>query len=206
MYSRLYNFLADHNIISKKQYGFRENYSTYMAIIDLVDKISSNIDKKKHSIGIFLDLSKAFDTIDHQILLRKLQCYGIRGIACDWFKSYLENRVQYVSYNVWRSTRIYIRPITFYIIYLNDIVKVSTVLNPVLFADDTSLFHAHTDFDTLIKEIKWRIAKNNNLVPYQQTFSKYKKSNFIMFLPKGKTYNTDNVKININGNEIKKWT
>ena len=97
MYNRLSNFLADHNIISKKQYGFRENYSTYMAIIDLVDKISSNIDNKKHSIGIFLDLSKAFDTIDHQILLRKLQCYGIRGIACDWFKSYLENRVQYVS-------------------------------------------------------------------------------------------------------------
>ena len=71
-----------------------------MAIIDLVDKISSNIDNKKHSIGIFLDLSKAFDTIDHQILLRKLQCYGIRGIACDWFKSYLENRVQYTVFDV----------------------------------------------------------------------------------------------------------
>ena len=99
MYNRLYNFLADHNIISKKQYGFRENYSTYMEIIDLVDKISSNIDNKQHSIGIFLDLSKAFDTIDHKILPRKLQCYGIRGIACDWCKIYLENRVQYVSYN-----------------------------------------------------------------------------------------------------------
>ena len=86
MDNRQYNFLADHNIISKKQYGFRANYSTYMAIIDLVDKISSNIDNKKHSIGIFLDLGKAIDTIDHQILLRKLQCYGIRGIACDWFK------------------------------------------------------------------------------------------------------------------------
>ena len=99
MYNRLYNFLAEHNIISKKQYGFRENYSTYMAIIDLVDKISNNIDIKKHSIGIFLDLSKAFDTIYHKILLRKHKRYDVRGIACDWFKSYLENRVQYVSYN-----------------------------------------------------------------------------------------------------------
>ena len=71
MYNRLYNFLAVHNIISKKQYGFREKYSTYMAIIDLVDKISSNIDNKKHSIGIFLDLSKAFDTIDHKNLTTK---------------------------------------------------------------------------------------------------------------------------------------
>ena len=63
MYNRINNFLAEYNILSNKQYGFRENYSTYMAMIDLVDKISSNIDHKNHNIGIFLDLSKAFDTI-----------------------------------------------------------------------------------------------------------------------------------------------
>ena len=212
MYNRLYNFLADHNIISKKQYGFRENYSTYMALIDLVDNISSNIDNKKHSIGIFLDLSKAFDTIDHQILLRKLQCYGIRGIACDWFKSYLENRVQYVSYNTKDSHYMNIMcgvpqgsilgPLLF-ILYINDIVKVSTVLNPVLFADDTSLFHAHTDFDTLIKEINEELQKVTTWFHTNKLSLNIKKSNFIMFLPKGKKYNTDNVKININGNEIK---
>ena len=99
MYNRLHNFVADHNIISKKQYGVWEDYSTYMEIIDLVDKISSNIDKKKHSTSIFLDHSKSFDTTDHQIVLRKLQCYCIRGIGCDWFKSYLENRVAYNMYH-----------------------------------------------------------------------------------------------------------
>ena len=139
-----------------------------MAIIDLVDKISSNIDNKKHSIGIFLHLSKVFDTIDHQILLRKLQCYGIRGIVCDWFKSHLENRVQYVSYNTKDSDYMKIicgvpqgsilGPLRF-IIYINDIVNVSTVLNAVLVADDTSLFHAHTDFDTPIEEINEEFQK-----------------------------------------------
>ena len=163
MYNRLYNFLADHNIISKKQYGFMEKYSTYMAIIDLVDKISSNIDNKKLSIAIFLDLSKAFDTIDHQILQRKLQCYGIRGIACNWFKSYLENIVQYSDYmkimcGVPQGS--ILCPLLF-ILYINDIhvVQVSTVLNPVPFADDTSLFHAQTDFDTLIEELNEELQK-----------------------------------------------
>ena len=183
-----------------------------MAIIDLVDKISSNIDNKKHSIGIFLDLSKAFDTIDHQILLRKLQCYGIRGIACDWFKSYLENRVQYVSYNTKDSDFMKITcgvpqgsilgPLLF-ILYINDIVKVSTVLNPVLFADDTSLFHAHTDFDTLIEEINEELQKITTWFHTNKLSLNIKKSNFIIFSSKGKKYNTDNLKININGNEIK---
>ena len=184
---------ADHNIISKKQYGFRENYSTYMAIIDLVDKISSNIDNnKKHSIGIFLDLSKAFDTIDHQILLRKLH-YGIRGIACDWFKSYLENRVQYVSYNSKDSDYMKIMcgvpqgsilGLLLFILYINDIVKVSTVLNPVL-ADDTSLFHAHTDFDTLIEEINEELQKITTWFHTNKLSLNIKKSNFIIFLPNG---------------------
>ena len=96
MYNRLYNFLTKHNIISEKQYGFRKKYATYMALIDLVDKISSNFDGKKYTVGVFLDLSKAFDTIDHTILINKLQCYGVRGSACNWFVSYLQNRKQYV--------------------------------------------------------------------------------------------------------------
>ena len=70
-----------------------------MALIDLVDKISCNFDGKKNTVGVFLDLSKAFDTIDHTILINKLQCYGVRGSACNWFASYLHNRKQYVLFN-----------------------------------------------------------------------------------------------------------
>ena len=104
---------------------------------------------------------------------------------------------------MWHPTRIYIRPFTF-ILYINDIVKVSTVLNPVLFADDTSLFHAHTDFDTLIEELNEELQKITTWFHTNKLSLNIKKSNFIIFLSKGKKkYNTDNVKININGNEIK---
>ena len=89
MYNRLYNFLTEHNILSMNQFGFRKKYSTFLALMDLVDNISKNIDGGNYSIGIFLDLSKAFDTIDHTILLDKLCRYGIRGVTLNWFKHYL---------------------------------------------------------------------------------------------------------------------
>ena len=86
MYNRLLSYLDKINILTDKQYGFREKYSTYMAIINLVDQISDELDKKHFTLGIFIDLSKAFDTINHAILLDKLQMYEISGIANDWFK------------------------------------------------------------------------------------------------------------------------
>ena len=97
MHNRLYNFLTEHNILSMNQFGFRKNYSTFLELMDLVDNISKNIDEGNYSIGIFLDLSKAFDTIDHTILLDKLCRYGIRGVTLNWFKHYLNDRKQFVS-------------------------------------------------------------------------------------------------------------
>ena len=75
-----------------------------MALLNLLDKITTAIDKNEYAIGIFVDLSKAFDTIDHNILLRKLSHYGIRGVALHWFASYVSNRKQFVSYNGINST------------------------------------------------------------------------------------------------------
>jgi retron-type reverse transcriptase len=89
MYKRLIDFIDKNQILSKHQYGFRKNRSTELAIIELVDKITKGIDRGNYTLGIFLDLSKAFDTINHKLLIKKLEHYGIRGICLKWFKNYL---------------------------------------------------------------------------------------------------------------------
>ena len=95
IYDRLYTFLITWELLNPNQYGFRKkNHSTDLALIRLYDKITNAMAEKKHVIGIFMDLSKAFDTLDHNILLKKLQVYGIRGIALSsWFRDYLSNRL-----------------------------------------------------------------------------------------------------------------
>ena len=99
MYNRLMNYINTNLILFSNQYGFRKNHSTSFALISLYDKISAGFDANKHTVGIFLDLSKAFDTVDHAILTPKLDHYGIRGLPLVWIQNYLCNRFQYVEYN-----------------------------------------------------------------------------------------------------------
>ena len=101
IYNRLLSYITNLGIFCNNQYGFRKGHSTSLALVDLYDKISSAlaIDRKEYSVGIFLDLSKAFDTVNHNILLDKLSYYGIRGLPLDLVKSYLSDRMQYVQYN-----------------------------------------------------------------------------------------------------------
>ena len=96
MYSRLFDFLTKHKILYPHQFGFQKHKSTSLAILDVCTKLIQAIEDKKFSCCIFLDFAKAFDTVNHAILLRKLEHYGIRGISLDWFRSYLSNRTQRV--------------------------------------------------------------------------------------------------------------
>ena len=99
LHERLFNFLEKYNCIYNLQFGFRKGHSTNHCLFDLTENIRKAIDENKYAVGVFVDLQKAFDTVDHEILLKKLFHYGIRGTALNWFKSYLLDRQQFVYIN-----------------------------------------------------------------------------------------------------------
>ena len=134
---------------AKYQFGFRERHGTNLVLAILIDKIMCSLERGEIVLGVFLDFTKAFDTVNHVILLEKLYKYGIRGTTHKWFVSYLSKRQQYVSYNTVSSdyNNIHcgvpqgsiIGPLLF-LLYINDMVNVSDVLFPILFADDSNVF------------------------------------------------------------------
>ena len=99
MYSRLTKFVKDCNILYDQQYNVRSKHSTQHAILDIVNTILQNMDKGKFSCGVFIDFKKAFDTVNHEILLAKLENYGIRGVINSWFRSYLTDQKQTTEVN-----------------------------------------------------------------------------------------------------------
>ena len=148
VFIQLYDYLIKNKLLYDSQYGFRRLHSTELAALEFTDKIIANLDQGKLPVAIFLDLSKAFDTIDHSILINKLKYYGVRGMSLYWFESYLSNRVQYVQFNDSISSYSHIStgvpqgsilgPLLF-IIYMNDIANVTNKFHFTLYADDTSL-------------------------------------------------------------------
>ena len=149
VFTQLYEYFDKNYLFYSNQYGFRKLHSTELAGLELTDRILKDIDERNVSLAIFMDLSKAFDTLDHQILLKKLHNYGITGPALKWFSSYLTGRLQYVEIDGISSD---VLPLTtgvpqgsilgplLFLIYMNDIHNVTNQFNFILYADDTSLY------------------------------------------------------------------
>ena len=108
MYKRLYKFLEINEILHPLQFGFRKNHSTSHTLISMTETVKKTIDNGHFGCGIFMDLKKAFNTVNHSVLLKKLDHIGVRGISLQWFDSYLAKRQQYVSVNGCTSDKLVI--------------------------------------------------------------------------------------------------
>ena len=190
MYKRLYRFLEVHNIFYSLQFGFQENRSTDHALISMTESIRNTLDCKKFGCGIFIDLQKAFDTVNHQFLLSKLEHYGIRGCALDWFKSYLSQRKQYVSINGHNSDLLTVKcgvpqgsvlgPLLF-LIYINDLHIVSSKLKFYLFADDGNIYFEDKNLLNLVKIVNKELKFVMKWLSANKLSLNVGKTNFIIF-------------------------
>ena len=168
IYKRLYVFLETNNILYDSQYGFRPKRNTVDAITEMIGNVLKSLDNKKFNALILLDLSKAFDTIDHKILSHKLYKYGIRGVCLDWFNDYLNNRMHCVKIQKDNLT-IYsdfsiintgvpqgsvLGPLL-YLIYINDFNNALEIMKSISFADDTNLILSRHDIDELYIETQY---------------------------------------------------
>ena len=168
MYTRVYDFLSQNNILNENQFGFRKGRSCEQALLTAQNEILKSLSKKQISLLLLIDFSKAFDMVDHNILLDKLYNYGIRGIAHDWLKSYLAGRTQYVTISGKSSSNrnmLYgvpqgsiLGPLLF-IIYINDIHNISENCTFILYADDANILISGRNIAE-VEEIFNSLAKN----------------------------------------------
>ena len=204
MYNRLLNYLDHYKILFSYQFGFRKLHSTYMAFMVLMDKLTKALDDGKFVVGILLDFSKAFDTVDHDILLNKLSHYGIRGVPHLWFKSYLSNRQQFVTYNGVSSSVKTVKcgvpqgsilgPLLF-LIYINDLVSVCSHCFPILFADDTNLFASGNDLPSISELLSKELAELSLWLKVNRLSLNLKKTQYMIFTRKKSISEKINIKI-----------
>ncbi len=188
--ARLDSFIEKYHILIEGQYGFRTNRSTSMALMEVTEELTNSIYNKEYAVGVFIDLKKAFDIINHNILLHKLERYGIRGVGLSWIRSYIENRKQFVQIGDYRSSRSNIScgvPQGFvlgpklFILYINDITMASDMLKYVIFADDTNIFSSGKDLQRLLQAITVELENLKLWFDNNKLSLNISKSKFILF-------------------------
>ena len=214
MHQRLYSFLEKNDILNVHQYGFKKKNCTIHPVIHFLKDIVQNNDKptKDVTIGVFLDLSKAFDTVSHTILLRKLNYYGLRGLAYSWFESYLTGRRQYTTFKSCNSPCAnteygvpqgsILGPLLF-LIYINDLPSV-TRLNVLSYADDTTIYVSGDTIGNLFDLINNEIQKIYIWLCENMLSLNIKKTKYMIFSPKGTKIDDFQNTVKINGENIER--
>jgi len=190
MHQRVSNFLDKNNALHENQYGFRSGRSCEHALLLAQNEIASALNKKQIAMLLLIDFSKAFDMVDHNILLHKLQHYGIRGIAHTWFKSYLEGRKQYVELNGKQSSTMNMEfgvpqgsilgPLLF-IIYINDIPEVQRLTKFILYADDANIIICGNDLSEIESKFNTLSTTLEGWVSANGLALNLKKKNYMIF-------------------------
>jgi len=210
MYSRFMDFVLKNNILSDAQFGFRPKLNCEVALLEFTNDISSNLDKNNFSLAAFLDISKAFDTIDFIIMKSKLEKLGFRGITLDLIFNYLTNRKQYVDINKNKSHLCNIHygvpqgsilgPLLF-LLYINDLPNILNQCKIIMYADDVVVWHSGVCVDDLINTINIEMKNIFDWYTQNKLTINLKKSNYIIFHGIKKIVPTNIKPINL-GNSI----
>ena len=208
---RLYMFLKEHRCLYSYQFGFRCSYSTNHALISLTEEIRTALDNDEYACGVFIDLQKAFDTVNHRILLTKLERYGVRGIPLQWFNSYLSDRTQFTFVNEQESTLNYIRygvpqgsvlgPLLF-LIYINDMNRAIKHSKIKHFADDTNILYISRSLKKINKQINHDLSRIVQWLRTNRISLNVQKTDIIVFRRKGKMI-TKHLNFRFSGQNIK---
>ena len=198
VYNKIFYFLVRYDILFKSQYGFRKGHNTTHASLDFLKTVEAALCGDEYAVGIFCDLSKAFDTLDHKILLHKLEHYGIRGKWHSWFQSYLSDRKQFVDLNGIMSNERSIQvgvpqgsilgPLLF-LLYINDLPASLSKMLAVKFADDTNLVIKGRSLEDLANEINSDLASVSDFFKANKLKLNVEKTKMVCFRKKGKTLN-----------------
>ena len=194
VYNKIFHFLVRYGILFKSQYGFRKGHNTTHATLDFLKTIENAMKENELSIGVFCDLSKAFDTLDHEILLMKLDHYGIRGKWLSWIRSYLTNRQQYVDMDGTKSS---LAPILYgvpqgsilgpllFLIYINDLPAALDKVIPVMFADDTNLVIKGKNINELVTTLNAELDSLSDYFKANKLKLNVDKTKLVCFRKKG---------------------
>lgn len=210
MYVRLLNFLTKYNVLSKYQFGFQRSKNTSDALLNFVEHIYNNLNDKKHVLGLSIDFKKAFDTVDHKILLSKLAKYGVHGTPYSWFASYLYGRSQrvrigkvmsaarLVSYGVPQGS--VLGPLLF-LIYINDLDSISNDAHFTLFADDTTLACGDIAYGNLVRRSNVNLSNLYKWTTANRLSLNVSKTSVILFTNRLNSVEVPLI-VNVNGNHL----